>query len=381
MLSRLRQLAFKLESVEGTVESLAAADAKALVSDPKINFDPEMLEQNPVLSSFSKIASISGKRPGSGTFSMLLKGSGDKTVEPDWASHIKACGFEISVLKSIAIGAISSSTDFIHGEVITGGTSAGTGKVIKNTVNGASKIYYVVLTGTLQSGEVLTGGTSGATATTSGSPTIEGKVILPISESISSATMGTYENGIRKVLKGARGKLKFTGESGKPFTKAYEFMGVEAGITDLAMLTGITRQSTKPPAFYNASFSINGVSAKIKSIEIDIATVLGIRDDVNDQRGILSFVITDRKITGSFDPEKVLVATHDFWGIWFAGTEMELDFIVGATTGNKFNFYAPKAQYQKVEDESRDGIDIAKTAFSLNGHPDLANSEFCILAL
>ncbi len=42
MLTRKRQLAVKIEAAEGTVETLAAADAKILVYNPKVSFDIAM---------------------------------------------------------------------------------------------------------------------------------------------------------------------------------------------------------------------------------------------------------------------------------------------------------------------------------------------------
>ena len=39
MLTRKRQLAAKIEAVEGVAETLVAADAKLLVYNPKVSFD------------------------------------------------------------------------------------------------------------------------------------------------------------------------------------------------------------------------------------------------------------------------------------------------------------------------------------------------------
>lgn len=65
--------------------------------------------------------------------------------------------------KRMLIGAVSGS-GFVAGEVVTGGTSAGTATVNANSTGDV--VYLTPLTGTLVSGEVLTGGTSTETATT-----------------------------------------------------------------------------------------------------------------------------------------------------------------------------------------------------------------------
>ncbi len=52
--------------------------------------------------------------------------------------------------------------------------------------------------------------------------------------------------------------------------------------------------------------------------------------------------------------------------------------------GNKIiipAFYIPRAQYTKVEDEDRDGLQLAKSSFNLNGSPSFGDDELTILAL
>lgn len=380
MLNRKRQVVSKIEAVEGTAEALAVADAKTLAYNPRISFDPEMFSRDPARLTFTNIAKVVGKRPGGLSFGLELRGSGAAATAPDWGKHFQNCGCGVNLLKSINIGAVTAGP-FVHGETITGGTSAGKGRVIVNTANGASAIFYVIISGTLQSGEVITGGTSGATATTSSSATTIGNVIEPITDLIPSQTMSGYEDGIRKLLRGCRGKFKMNFKSGEPVMVNFDFMGVEAGIADTALFTSPVYETTKPPAFINAAFSMDAYSAKISTLEINMENKLAARDDVNNDRGILSFLITDRDVNGSFDPEMVLVATYDFHTKWFSATEMVLDTTWGTVSGNKFRFYAPKAQYTKVEDESRDGIAVSKTAFDLNGSLLPGNDEWALLCI
>ena len=116
-------------------------------------------------------------------------------------------------------------------------------------------------------------------------------------------------------------------------------------------------------------------------MDIDFGSILAERDDINDQRGILSFAVTGRNVAGSFNPEMVLSAAYDFHAKWFSGAEMVVDFTVGSVAGNKFMFYIPRAQYTKVEDEDRDGLQIAKSTFNLNGSLLYVDDELSILAL
>jgi hypothetical protein len=379
MLTRKRQLAAKIEAVEGAVEVLVAADAKLLVYNPKVSFDIAMFERNPARQSFSNIAKLPGKRPAGLSYRLELRGSGVASTVPEWAKILQGCGFGVSQLKSMNIGAITNGP-FQHGETITGTTSGAKGRVVINTANGSANIYFVSISGTFESGETITGGSSGATANTSSAPATIGNELKPISENIPSLTQGSYEDGVRKLLKGSRGKVKFGFKSGEPVLLDFDFQGVEAGVSDLSFLADVAYENTKPPVFLSALFSVDAYSAKIGEMDIDVGNVLAERDDINDQRGILSFVITGRNVSGSFNPEMVLAAAHDFHSKWFSGAEMVVDFTIGSVAGNKFRFYIPRAQYTKVEDEDRDGLQLAKSAFNLNGSLLYGDDELTILA-
>jgi len=161
----------------------------------------------------------------------------------------------------------------------------------------------------------------------------------------------------------------------------FDFQGVEAGITDTAFLANVTYETTKPPVFQNALFSVDAYSARIGEMNVDLGNNLAQRDDVNDTRGVLSYAITGRNVTGSFNPELVAVAAHDFHTKWFSGTEMIVDCTIGSAAGNKFRIYIPKAQYTKIEDEDRDGLQVAKASFCLNGSVTPGDDEITILAL
>lgn len=384
MLFSRRQVAGKIETVEGTAESLAAADAKVLAYNPMIDFTPEMFVRNPARTTFSKVGRLSGKRSGAYKFSFELKGSGAATTETEWSKYLRACGVKISALRTITIGAITNGP-FQHRELITGGTSGAQGYVIMKTLTGTTTLYYVAVgTSNFQSGEVLTGGTSGATATTGSTSSAVGKVWEPLTDqaTVPSLTMAGMEDGLKKLLRGCRGSCKFNFKSGEPVMMDFNFMGVEAGVTDVALLTGISYESQIPPVLLSAAFSIDTVSAKISSLDIDLGTSMSPRDDINDSRGLLSYIISGRETVGGFDPEMLAVASHDFHSKWFNNTEMVLDLQIGSTTGNKFRFYAPKVQYTDIKDQDRGNIKVAQCAFDLNRSiAATGDDEWALLAL
>jgi hypothetical protein len=381
MLIRKRQLAAKIEAIEGAVETLSEADAGLLVNfSPKASYDPQMYQRDPVRSSLTKMGKLAGKRSAGIDFSIELKGAGSVLNEPEWASLIKACGFELNLLKSITIGEIASGP-FLHNEIITGGTSDASGRVVIKTENGTTLLYCVAVTGTFQSDEIITGITSGASATTASVPAVAGFEIKPVSSGVSSLTMGLYEDGIRKLLKGCRGSVKFNFKIGEPAVLDFSFKGVEAGVIDTPLLSGISFDDTVPPVLLNAVMSCDGVSLNIGEFEIDTVNTLAPKDKIDDSKGILSYMITGRDMQGLFNPEMVSVATHDFFTKWFSNTPMTLDLAYGGAEGNRFRFYAPGIVYNKIDDADRDGIQLAQTAFDLTGSMEPGDDELAILLL
>ncbi|MCK9555014.1 phage tail tube protein [bacterium] len=381
MLTRKRQLAVKEESIEGTAETLLAVNAGIQVKYyPKANYDPEMYQRDIVRSSLTKLGKLTGKRSAGLEFSLELKGAGDIENEPEWADIIKACGFEINSLQKITIGAITSGP-FQHGETIIGGSSGAQGRVVIETSTGTTTLYYVAISGTFENSETITGSTSEATATTGSVPGTAGQEIKPISDNVTSVTMGLYEDGVRKLLKGCRGTVKFNFKIGEPVSADFSFMGVEAGVSDASLLSGLSFDQTVPPVLLNATMLCDDISLNVGEVEIDIANTLAPKDKISDSKGILSYMITGRDAQGSFNPEMVSVATHDFFGKWFNNTPVVMDLEYGETAGNKFRFYLPAVIYNKVDDNDRDGIQLAQTGFDITGSIDPGDDELAILLI
>ena len=178
----------------------------------------------------------------------------------------------------------------------------------------------------------------------------------PASSSISSLTLAAYQDGIIKKIWGARGNVSLKLENGAPGWLHFEFTGADFSVTDGTMLSGVTYESTKPVAFLSATFSIDGYSALIGVLEINMNNEVNLRKDANSDSGYKSAVITGRKPTMTMDPEHVTVATYDFFGKLRSGNEGSLSLVLGSTAGNICTIKAPKVQYINISDDVRDGI-------------------------
>lgn len=169
----------------------STANAQNIVLDAVGKLDTERIPRNFANPSLTAVKDLTGQKAVEFTFGIEMKGSNNGTDEPQWGKILDGCGFIGEAISKLSIGAITSgvvsgstSTTFRHGELITGGTSGATARVVMDTHNGSAEIYYdtsSLLVSTFASGEVLTGQDSDAVATTSSVATNEGFAWWPIS--------------------------------------------------------------------------------------------------------------------------------------------------------------------------------------------------------
>jgi len=195
-------------------------------------------------------------------------------------------------------------------------------------------------------------------------PGTENVVYAPASTGVPSLTIAVFNDGLRHIVRGARGSVKFGFKNGEICYCDFEFLGVYDSSADVAMIAP-TYEATVPPALLGASLTVGGYAAKIQSLNLDMGNVLALRDDISSAQGYFSTLLTDRRPTGSFDPEMELVATHDFYGLWKGGTAAALAFNLGATQYNRIGITAPKLVYTKIGDSDRNSLSVADSTFEL----------------
>jgi hypothetical protein len=326
---------------------------------PSADFTVGVHERDIATDSLSRFNDVYGEQSASVKFTAEVVGSGTQTTEPEIDTFLQSCGMAKTTLKKIAIGAITGGP-YEHGETITGGTSGATGRVVVPAANGDAEIHFETISGTFVA-ETITGGTSSASCTSSAGESTGGFSYQPSSSNQLTYSVQLEEDGVTKRFLGCNGTFKISGEMGKPLLIEGELMGAVQGVVDASMTSGIDYYSTVPPVLLSAGMKINAdagdaLSPIIQSVSVDIANKLTMRPDANKSNGFVSARISGRRPVGSIDPEMVLVATHDFFGKWFAGTNIQLEFKAGSSDGNTFWFFGENAQYDGISDADRDGI-------------------------
>lgn len=299
MLKKRRILVAKIESSEGTAETLSGSDGGILAIDPKLDPDIAMGERAPAMATMSRLQSVPLGGVAKLTFKAEIKGAGSaysSNNTPALGKYFRACGF----LETI------------------------------NTTSSAEKATYT-----------------------------------PASTGAPSLTMALYEDGMIKKMIGARGTVKISVKTGEIAYAEFDFTGVWGGATDGALVSP-TYEGTIPPVFLNSTLTVGGHTMVVAGIDFNLESELKPRNDPTAASGYRSVAIVGRKATGKFDPEMETVASHDFFGLWKAGTAAALVMgPVGSTQYNRFKITAPKLAYAKVSDADRGGIAVADTAFEL----------------
>jgi len=381
LLKRLSQVAVEIESVEGTAETLVAADATQLVYGPTYTPDIGRFNRDPARAYLSKLDAVIGNQMARIAWRTELKGSGVVGTEPAWSDALEACGFQKLAVSLITIGAVAGGP-FTPGESLLGGTSAATGIVLGEIENGDAAVRMYSTTGTWESAETITGGTSGASATTSSTETTDqGFVYIPDSSSPASVTVALFQNGLKKMIHGARGNVRVACVGGEPAFLDFDFQGVYNAPTDTALLAP-TYETTVPPAFLSVDLALlDYTAACFGSLDVDMSNTLTPRECASLAKGVSSVFITDRDPGGAIDPEMALVATHDFYGSLVAGTTGYLACELGSVAGNVIVIAAPRVQYANVGDGDRGGIAVASLDLEFKGSGINAGDDEIQLAM
>lgn len=137
---------------------------------------------------------------------------------------------------------------------------------------------------------------------------------------------------------------------------ATSIYGIENGPADIAIATP-TYDSTVPAPLIGLNFSVGGYGAVVESLSLNMNNAVAHPADINSPDGYSQVYITKHEPGGSFNPEYVLIATHDFIDKFRSGTAMAVDTgIIGGTAGNKIQLTMPAISYTEAAPGDRDGV-------------------------
>ncbi len=174
------------------------------------------------------------------------------------------------------------------------------------------------------------------------------------SENDTTSTAGVFQDGMLKNIVGAMGNLTMPFTTGEPFIAEVEFMGKYAAPTDTTIVSP-TYETTLPQRVASSTLTLGGYSPDISTGRIVVENSLKLREDITDSTGFAYCVITQQRITMEIDPEALLVASRDAYGLLLDGTTATATLTIGSGA-NVLTITIPGMQHVEVEDGDRDGI-------------------------
>jgi hypothetical protein len=182
-------------------------------------------------------------------------------------------------------------------------------------------------------------------------------VLTPDDDQGSSLTLGWYVDGTFHQVHGSRGDLTITGKAANPFVCEWAFDGVYNEMTDVALLTGISYETPRPPAWCSASLTIDSVAVKLSDFTFKCNNKVSMVETPNTASGsYAAAILGKRHYTASANIMSTVLATKNWYTNWTGNTLQAISFSLGSATGNVFAWSMPKAQITKIKPENRNDM-------------------------
>ena len=192
---------------------------------------------------------------------------------------------------------------------------------------------------------------------------------------VKTLTIGSYQNGMLKKLTGAVGTFNMVFPSGRLAYIDWTFTGVWNAPTDTALIVPTYPTTETPLRAGSMTTTFNSVALCFENLSIDAGNTVVMRECTTNASGYVSGIITDRKPIIKGNPESVLVATQDRFGLFLAGTEAALSIAIGGA----ITFTAPKAQVTNMQEADRNGVVIDQIEWAANKNGVTADQELSIV--
>ena len=146
----------------------------------------------------------------------------------------------------------------------------------------------------------------------------------------------------------------------------WTFTGAWSGAVDNVLPSPVYPDRI-PIRFGPATVGIGEYVPCLQKIEIDTGNTVTLREcqNASDGSGYRGGIVTDRKVTGSLNPEATLVADYDPHGDWQTATPQSLD-IEFSDADDKVIIGVPRMQLAGVAEGDRSGIRTDELSWKAN---------------
>ena len=207
----------------------------------------------------------------------------------------------------------------------------------------------------------------------------------PSANNGTGATMGKWEGSGAtarfKSIVGAMGNAVWRFNAGQIVPIQFDFSGLWVAPSTATPPT-VTHQTTTPPRFASATFTVGGTAYQISDLEFDMGNSTILREDPQTIQGYKSAWITDRRPVIRFAPEALNLGTggKDWFADFLSGTTAQIVITLGTASNNTITITAPACQLVSPPTTGdRNGILTDVLEWRLNQNSDTEDSEYTIV--
>ena len=185
-----------------------------------------------------------------------------------------------------------------------------------------------------------------------------------------AVTVYAYQNGVVYRLLGGKSNVSFTGNAGEIAQFSVTTTGLFGGRTDESIPT-LTTDLAKPPPFLNASLTASGFSTTpiVSTINFDMGNEINVIPSITASGGYGGPQLTNRSITGSWNPLETVATTHDHWDDLISANQTKITFTVGSTATNRVTIILNQVTPTDTSKENREGLLGLNIPFMIGQHP------------
>ena len=192
----------------------------------------------------------------------------------------------------------------------------------------------------------------------------------PESTSIASVTIYAYVDGLLMEFNGCRGNVVLSAIAADKARLSFTFRGKPAAPVDAAFPTISNTDTTSALRVESATFTVGGDVLSINGLTVDMQNEVEFADDITQANALGEAVLGARLPVGTINPEAVLVATKDLYGIWSANTQQAIALSLGSVAGNQVAISIPDARFRELTPGDRQGAFIYDIPFTCVGSDD-----------
>ena len=341
-----------------------ATSLKGLIVERNLNLtvNADRIERNILRTTFTPLAPAVGAKSYGITLPLELKGGSQPECDP----LLRACGMEALPGAVILLSNVNGS--FQPGETVSDGTDD-VGIVLDFEDN---RLYLYGVSTLPASGTTLTGATSGASGTVDSAH--NAAIYKPKTELTGdSAEIVFWRDGIKHRIVGARGTFEVDMTTSQIGRITFTMTGLYADPVSVAEPSADFDEKQPKPCI-GVKLFLEGASNQdviaANSLQVKLSADVSPMNDIKAPDGRRFFYISNRRPDGSIDPYVVDLDEFNPWTAWKNAGAQKIAAELGDTPGNMVRVLVPKAVYNEISYDERDGLLAYRLPFTCTGSGD-----------